>query len=78
VEEQALLEELKRLAHAGCEEVPPELIARIKTTIHWSIDDPDSVERAMYFMEEDPFLRREVNLIQAEFAPAEMDGLEDY
>ena len=77
VEEQGILEELQRLAAAGCEEVPPELLDRIEQTVKWSYDDPASLERAAFFMAHDPFLRREAQAINEEFSVADGDGLED-
>lgn len=77
-DEQAILAELQRLFDTGCEEVPDELIARIRSTIHWRRDDPVSVERALYFAEHDPFLKRESDLITEEFAFTARDELADY
>ena len=76
-EEQAILEELQRLAAAGCEEVPPESVGRIKQTLKWNMNDPADVERSLYFMGRDPFLLREVRAISADFAALERDDLEE-
>lgn len=77
-EELGILEELRQLAGQGAQEVPVELIARMERCLKWDYDDPASLKRAAYFAAHDPFLRREVATINAEFCVAESDGLEDY
>jgi len=71
-EEQAILDELCRLFAEGHEEVPDELIERIDRTIKWSFDDPASMDRSLYFMARDPYYQREVSIITAEFAAADL------
>lgn len=71
-EEQAILDELCRLFAEGYEEVPEEFMKRMDETIHWSFDDPASIERGLYFLERDPYYRREVQIINAEFAAADL------
>ena len=46
--------------------------------LQWSYADTVSIERAVAFMALDPFLRREVEAINADFADTLMDGLEEY
>jgi hypothetical protein len=75
--EREILAELQALAAAGVEAIDEALLARIKSTIHWSFDDPESMKRAVVFAAHDPFLRREVEAINREFAVADRDGLKD-
>jgi hypothetical protein len=77
-DELMLLQRLQKLASEGCEEIDEETTAMAKRLLKWSWDDPASLERAAYFMAFDPFMRREIEAINREFAPAENDGLEDY
>ena len=44
--------------------------------LHWSFDDPASLDRAAAFAALDPALRREMATVEADFATAESDGLE--
>ena len=46
--------------------------------LKWSYSDSASIERSMAFMALDPFLRREVEAINDDFACTLMDGLEEY
>ncbi len=77
-EENSVLEKLQELAKDCKQEVDPEVISLANQFLKWSYDDPASLARAVYFMAHDPFLRREVEAIKAEFAAVEFDGLEDY
>lgn len=75
--EREILEELRQLATKGIGEVPAELIARMERSLKWDYNDTASMRRATYFAAQDPYLRREVAAIGAEFRGAEADGLED-
>jgi hypothetical protein len=75
-EEQAILEKLQQLAAAGVEEVDPVFLKLINQTIKWDFNDPESVERSLYFMARDPFHQREVKIINAEFAAADVAALQ--
>ncbi|HKI38135.1 MAG TPA: hypothetical protein VKA46_40150 [Gemmataceae bacterium] len=46
--------------------------------LKWSYDDAESLKVAAELMGRDPFLRREVEAINKEFACTDMDGLKDY
>jgi hypothetical protein len=76
-EQQALLEELQRLYASGCEEVPDELIDRIRRLLRWSWDDPLSIERSVHFMAHDPYYQRELRAVNEDFACTDADGLRD-
>jgi hypothetical protein len=60
------------------EQVEQFVWSLVRRHLKWDFSDPTSLERAMAFAALDPFLRREVEMISAEFASAEQDGLEDY
>jgi hypothetical protein len=75
-DEQRLLAKLQQLAAERKDEIDAETAELAKKVLHWSWDDPASVERAAYFMAHDPFIRREVEAINREFACADSDGLE--
>jgi hypothetical protein len=77
-EELMILNRLRELAAAGKEEVDAETLVLIDQHIHWSLDDPESLKRSAYFMTQDPFLKREIDQINREFAQTEGDGLEGY
>jgi hypothetical protein len=68
-EEQAMLEELQRLAAEGHTEIPEEVLTRMDQVLLWSLDDPDSVQRALYFAARDPFYQRAVQEIEEDLAP---------
>jgi hypothetical protein len=70
-----LLSKLEPTTTEQVEEFIWSLVARYLT---WSYSDPDSLARAQEFAALDPFLRREVEAINEEFACTEGDGLEDY
>jgi hypothetical protein len=50
----------------------------VAESLKWNYGDPDTLARAMKFAALDPFLRKEVERVESEFANAESDGLEDY
>lgn len=70
-----LLQQLEATTPEQVERFVWSLAARYLT---WSYSDPASLTRAMAFAALDPFLRREVEAINVEFACTEADGLEDY
>jgi hypothetical protein len=70
-----LLAEIEPSAPAQVEEFVWSLVAR---SLKWSYSDPASIARAVSFMQLDPFLKREVEAINEDFASALGDGLEDY
>jgi hypothetical protein len=77
-QERELLSELQRYFADGYEELPAEMVVRVRATLHWDRENPADMERAMYFAVHDPYFMREVKTINKEFARAEGDGLEDY
>jgi hypothetical protein len=77
-QERMVLERLQWLATEGKEEADPEVIALADRHIKWSLDDPDSLTRAAFFLAHAPFIQREIKAINAEFSAAEVDGMEDY
>jgi hypothetical protein len=69
---------LRQLAPRSQEEVEQFVWSLVGRYLKWSYDDPESMARAAQFMALDPYLRRESAAIGADFAPAMLDGLEDY
>ena len=69
-----LLEQLEPSLPGQVEEFVWSLVAR---HLKWSYSDPASLDRAMEFAALDPFLRREIEAINADFAAGESDGLEE-
>ena len=73
VEALRLLQPLEPTAADQVERFVWDIVAR---TLKWDYSDPASLDRAAAFAALDPFLRREVEAVNAEFAAAEGDGLE--
>jgi hypothetical protein len=68
-----LLQQADPVARLQVEEFIWSLVGR---QLHWSFDDPASLDRAAAFAALDPTQRREMDAIEADFAAAESDGLE--
>ena len=69
---------LQQLESTCTDQVEEYLWTLVGKHLKWSYDDPPSIERSMEFMALDPFLRREIEEINAEFACTLKDGLEEY
>lgn len=78
-EEQRLIQTLRLLQQANPEavqQVEEFLWSLVGRELHWSYDDPASLDRAAAFAALDPALCREIAAIEADFTSAEEDGLE--
>jgi hypothetical protein len=78
-QEQRLIKALRLLARIlpdAADRVEFHLWTLVGENLKWSYTDPESIKRSMAFAAIDPFLKRESDLITAEFACAEGDGLE--
>jgi hypothetical protein len=77
-QEQRVLALLRQLPPTAVNEVEDFVVFLAARSATWSYSDPSSIEHAARLMASDPFLRREVEAINADSSAAESDGLEDY
>jgi hypothetical protein len=69
---------LQQIEPTAADQVEQFLWSLVSRYLTWSYSDPASLDRAMEFAGLDPFLRREVEILNEEFRCTEADGLEDY
>jgi hypothetical protein len=69
---------LQQLDPSTSDQVERFVWSLVARHLKWSYSDPASVALALEFMALDPFLRQEVEAINADFAGTEEDGLGDY
>ena len=75
--EAKLIELIRCLPSEAAREIEDFVSFKAARTTTWSYDDPASIAHAMERMANDPQVRREVEAIERDFAPALSDGLEN-
>jgi hypothetical protein len=74
--EQQLLQLIRKLPPAAVEEVRDFTLFLAARHCSWDYSDAASVAEATDLMAADPFMRRELEAMNAEFLVVESDGLE--
>ncbi len=69
---------LRRLPPPAIKEAEDFITFLAARSLAWDYADPSSVKAATDLMATDPFLRRESEAINKEFAITQSDGLEEY